>query len=91
MTGWTPVVGRNERRPQNLPQAFFPPDTRKCYTNDSDSDSDQDLNDVIPDHAAVTFRVVESVPWLHKLTVGLPFMVAVANIIVVLFAFGEAS
>ena len=52
VTGWTLVVGRKKRLPQNLPQAFLrrlPPDAHKCYVNDSDSDSDRDLNDMIPD------------------------------------------
>ena len=69
--GWTPVVGRKRRRPQNLPQAFLrrlPPDVRKTYANDSDSDSDQDLNNLIPDHAAVTFCAVDDTPGLSVKT-----------------------
>ena len=66
-TGWTPIVGKKRRRPKNLPQAFLrrlPPDVHKSYANDSDSDSDQDLNDLIPDHAAITFCVVDDIPGL---------------------------
>ena len=67
--GWTPVVGRKRRRPQNLPQAFLLPDARKAYANDdSDSDSDQDLNNLIPDHTTVTFCAVDDTPGLSVKT-----------------------
>ena len=68
-TGWTPVVGRKKKR--RLPEGFLrrlPPDARQRYENQhhsgSDSSSDQDLNDVIPEHAAVTYSVVDDVPGL---------------------------
>ena len=64
LVGLHAVVGRKRRRPQNLPQAFLcrlPPDACKTYANDSNSNSDQlqDLNDLIPDHAAVTFCAID--------------------------------
>ena len=37
----------------------LPPDVCKTYANDSDSDSDQDLSNLIPDHATVTFCAVD--------------------------------
>ena len=46
----------------------LPPDACQCYENQlqsgSDSGSDQDLNDIIPEHAAVTYSVVDDVPGL---------------------------
>ena len=68
-TGWTPVVGRKKKR--RLPEGFLrrlPPDARQRYVNQlhsgSDSGSDQDLNDIIPEHAAVTYSIVDDVPGL---------------------------
>ena len=68
-TGWTPVVGRKKKR--RLPEGFLhrlPPDACQRYENQlhfgSDSGSNQDLNDIIPEHAAATYSVVDDVPGL---------------------------
>ena len=57
-TGWTPVVGRKKKR--RLPEGFLrrlPLDARQRYENQhhsgSDSGSNQDLNDVIPEHTVL--------------------------------------
>ena len=67
-TGWTPVVGKKKKR--IVPEGFLrrlPPEARLRYskpsTSDSDS-SDQDLDDVIPSNATVTFSFNDDVPGL---------------------------
>jgi len=63
--GWTPVVGRKKKRCR-LPEVFlhrFPPEACLQRANQSDpsdsSGSDQDLDDLIPSHAVVSFSFDE--------------------------------
>ena len=63
--GWTPVVGRKRKR-CHLPEVFlhrFPPEACLRHANQSDSSdssgSDQDLDDLIPNHTVVTFSFDE--------------------------------
>ena len=65
LAGWTLVVGRKKNH-CHLPEAFlhrFPPEACLRYANQSDSSdssgSDQDLDNLIPSHAAVTFSFDE--------------------------------
>ena len=64
--GWTPVVGRKKKRCR-LPEVFlrrFPPEGHLRQANQSDpSDSDQDLDDLIPSHAVVPFSFDELKTW----------------------------
>ena len=67
LAGWTPVVGRKKKKRCHLSEMFlrrFPPEARLRHANHSDSSSDssgsdQDLDHLIPTHAAVTFSFDE--------------------------------
>ena len=67
LAGWTPVVGRKKKKHCHRPEMFlrrFPPEARLRHANHSDSSSDssgfdQDLEHLIPTHAAVTFSFDE--------------------------------
>ena len=61
---WTPVAGRKKKR-CCLPEVLlhrFPPEACLRHANQSDpsdsSGSDQDLDDLIPNHAVVTFSLM---------------------------------